>query len=369
MTMREGSKTVLTIIGARPQFVKLAPLAASFTGTFRHVIVHTGQHYDEGMSGSFFEELSIPSPRYHLGVGSGSHAEQTGRMLIQLEPVLKKESPDMVVVYGDTNSTLAGALVAAKLGFPIAHVEAGLRSFNRFMPEEINRVVVDRLSILHFCPTMTAIDNLRKEGIAEGVHLVGDVMVDAMIRFRRHLEQQSPILQELQLRSQEYYLATVHRPSNTDHKEHLVHILDAFAGLNLPVLFPLHPRTEAAMKRFGISQSQFPNIRFLSPVGYLDMLRLEKHALMVLTDSGGIQKEAYCLKVPCITLRDETEWVETVLHGWNVLVGSDREKIIRAAHLAKCPAEHVSYYGNGDACEKIRFIMQNFLSGRKVQEL
>lgn len=317
---------IITIIGARPQFIKAAPVSKVLRESgHQEYLVHTGQHYDTNMSQVFFDELQIPEPDVNLGVGSGSHGWQTGQMLMALERVIQEVKPDWVLVYGDTNSTLAGALAAVKLHILIAHVEAGLRSFNREMPEEINRVLTDHCSDLLFCPTQTAVDNLAKEGITKGVHLVGDTMYDAVIQFSEIARSRSTILEKLGLGPKEYLLATIHRPYNTDNPENLHSILSAFTEIDEPIIFPVHPRTRQCLSDLKLKTDNL-KLRLLEPVGYLDMLVLEKNAKAILTDSGGMQKEAYFLRVPCITLRTETEWVETVEAGWNVAVGADRKR-------------------------------------------
>jgi UDP-GlcNAc3NAcA epimerase len=321
---------VVTVVGARPQFIKAAPVSRELRKAAVEILVHTGQHYDDKMSDVFFRELHIPTPDYHLGVGSGSHGVQTGEMLRRTEEVLLAEKPDVLLVYGDTNSTLAGALAAAKLHIPVAHVEAGLRSLNKSMPEEINRLLTDHMSDLLFCPTETAVDNLSREGITKGVHLVGDVMYDS-VRFNLRLaEAGSQIVQELQLPPSGYALATVHRAENTDNPERLSAIFQALdlIAAELPVVMPLHPRTRRQLEMTGRSPAR---VRLIAPASYLDMLLLEKNARVILTDSGGVQKEARWLCVPCVTLRNETEWVETVQSGWNVLVGTDTRRIVAAA--------------------------------------
>jgi len=302
---------VVSVIGARPQFIKAAPVGQTLRAVdHTEVLVHTGQHYDDDMSAVFFRELEIPEPDYNLGVGSGLHGWQTGQMLIRIEEVLLAEKPDWVLVYGDTNSTLAGALAAVKLRAPLAHVEAGLRSFNREMPEEHNRVLTDHCSDLVFCPTQTAVDNLAREGITQGVHLVGDMMYDAVLQFAEIARQRSTILQDLGLEPKGYLVATVHRPYNTDVPENLRNILTAFLEIGEPIVFPVHPRTRRKIAQldgtFGLERAT-RNVRMIEPVGYLDMLVLEQNARLILTDSGGMQKEAYFFSVPCVTLRPETE--------------------------------------------------------------
>lgn len=350
-------RKVITVVGARPQFVKLSPVAQAFEGRFTHVIVHTGQHYDDMMSRVFFQDLSLPPPQYNLGVGSWSHATQTASMMTGLEDVMAKERPDVVVVYGDTNSTLAGALAAAKLNIPVAHIEAGLRSYNRSMPEEINRIVTDRISQFLFCPTDTALRNVSAEGMSNAAHLVGDVMLDALMLYRDLIARHASILDRLGVGEKSYYLATVHRASNTTDVASLKIILEALAELDAPVVFPVHPRTLNVMRAHDMSTNVWGNIRSIDPVGYLDMLVLQTHAKKVLTDSGGVQKESYCLGTPCITLRSETEWVETLEDGWNVLAGVDKRAIMNAAEAPYPKVPQRKYYGDGQASAKIADIL------------
>jgi UDP-GlcNAc3NAcA epimerase len=323
---------VVTIVGARPQFIKAAVLSRELRREHVEILVHTGQHYDDNMSDVFFKELEIPEPNYNLGIGSGSHGKQTGEMLSGIEDILLKETPDWVLVYGDTNSTLAGALAASKLHLRIAHVEAGLRSFNRNMPEEINRVLTDHLSNLLFCPTDTAVNNLLNEGITQGVHQVGDVMYDALHWAIQHGKEPPSIIASLQGEPKSYLLATVHRAENTDNPDRLQGILDAFNRLEGPLIWPVHPRTRKILDDLNWIPGN--SVRLIDPVSYVDMVHLEKNARVILTDSGGIQKEAYWLEVPCVTLRDETEWVETVISKWNILVGIKTETILSGVHYA-----------------------------------
>jgi UDP-GlcNAc3NAcA epimerase len=348
---------VLSIVGARPQFIKAAPVGKALRAAGHNVVlVHTGQHYDDEMSAVFFRDLEIPEPDVNLGVGSGSHGWQTGQMLMRIEEVLLAEKPDWVLVYGDTNSTLAGALAACKLHIPLAHVEAGLRSFNREMPEEHNRVLTDHCSDLLFCPTQTAVDNLAREGITKGVHLVGDTMYDAVLQFAETARQRSTILQDLGLNPKGYLLATVHRPYNTDNPERLRSILEAFAEIEEPIIFPVHPRTRKKMVELGLDnpKSAIGNLKSVDPVGYLDMLMLEQHARLILTDSGGMQKEAYFFAVPCVTLRPETEWVETIKGGWNVVVGASQMEIVRAVNGREWPkGTPPAVFGDGRAAHSI----------------
>lgn len=341
-----------SIVGARPQFIKVAVVSRALKHYHNECIIHTGQHYDYNMSARFFAELEVAAPDYHLGCGSGSHGAQTGRMLQVLEEVLMKEHFDWVLVYGDTNSTLAGALAAAKLHIPVAHIEAGLRSFKQAMPEEINRVLADHLASRLFCPTETARQHLAREGITQDVEVVGDVMYDLLLQMRPKVQQHfQTLLPELHLVPQEYLLVTVHRSANTDNVQALQGIFQALNASDLPVVFPVHPRTRAALVRAEIACR--PHIHLIEPVGYLDMLALEQHASRVLTDSGGVQKEAFLLGVPCVTLREETEWVETVQSGWNTLAGTHWQNILTAIEkpLPDPPASNP--FGAGDAAQRI----------------
>ncbi|MGC9469405.1 MAG: non-hydrolyzing UDP-N-acetylglucosamine 2-epimerase [Anaerolineae bacterium] len=344
---------ILSIVGARPQFIKAAPVSRALRRVATEVLLHTGQHYDHEMSQQFFDELSIPEPDYNLGVGSGLHGWQTGHMLIQIEEVLAQETPDMVLVYGDTNSTLAGTLAAIKLHTPVAHVEAGLRSYNRRMPEEHNRVLTDHAADLLFCPTQTAVDNLEQEGVRRGVYLTGDVMYDAVLYNAQLAQERADILDGLSLEPGAYVLATVHRPRNTDSSDRLRAILAALEEISrdVPVVLPLHPRTRKALDALRFTPGG--RLRLLKPVGYLDMLTLEKHSRLILTDSGGVQKEAYFFGVPCLTLREETEWVETVEAGWNRLVGAEYEAIVQSAATFRPHGEPEPVFGDGHASEAI----------------
>jgi UDP-GlcNAc3NAcA epimerase len=341
---------IVSIVGARPQFVKAAAVSRKLREHHTEVLVHTGQHYDYEMSGIFFDGLEIPAPDVNLGVGSGAHGAQTGAMLKAIEDVLIAERPDWLLVYGDTNSTLAGAMAASKMSIPVAHVEAGLRSFNRRMPEEVNRVVADHLSNLLLCPSDTAARNLAAEGISRDVHVVGDVMLDVLNwATERTLSKPPHVLHRLGLTTP-FVLATVHRSENTDDRARLVQILRALDALDEPVVFPVHPRTVQAIEESNWRPK--PHIQLIDPVGYLDMVTLTGSARLVLTDSGGLQKEAYWLGVPCLTLRDETEWVETVNAGWNVLVGSDFDRIVRAVRMFAPAGPRPTLYGDGLAAER-----------------
>lgn len=353
---------ILTVVGARPQFIKAAAVSRVLRRAHTEILVHTGQHYDENMSDIFFKELDIPRPDYNLGVGSGSHGKQTAEMLAGIEEILLKEKPGCVLVYGDTNSTLAGTLAASKQLFPVAHVEAGLRSFNMKMPEEQNRVLTDHISKWLFCPTQTAVLNLAAEGIRNGVN-VGDVMCDALRFYRRAalekyggagLSQLTPIVPNEQAPAEGgWYLATIHRAENTDGSGRLARILEGFEQLPLPVVFPVHPRTRGLVEQL-CGQRSYRNILFVEPVGYLHMLYLTAGARKVVTDSGGLQKEAYLMKVPCVTVREQTEWVETLQGGWNVLAKPQPEDIVLKATQVKADeGAYANYYGDGRAAEKI----------------
>jgi UDP-N-acetylglucosamine 2-epimerase len=349
---------LLHIVGARPQFIKAAMVSMAWKNSGDELILHTGQHYDDNMSRLFFDELGLPEPDINLGVGGGSHADQTSRMLTGIDNYLVSEEPDWVVIYGDTNSTLAGALCAAKRRMKIAHVEAGLRSFNRVMPEEINRILSDRVSDLLFCPTQAAVDHLKKEGISEGIFQVGDVMADSLIFFLQAAEERSKILENLGLKTGQYGLVTVHRSGNVDDERNLSEILAGLEEIEFPLVFPVHPRTSKMIAEFGLELPK--NVHAVEPVGYLDMLMLEKNAECILTDSGGIQKEAYLFGVRCVTLRDETEWVETVDAGWNCLAGANRSKIssfFRDFHPSEVRPE---IYGNGHAADKIIDVLKSY---------
>ena len=385
------------IVGARPQFIKMATVSRAIAEHNKQVgkrsfvdelTIHTGQHYDYELSKVFFDELKIPKFQYSLKVGSGRHGEQTGKMLTRIEQVLLKERPDIVLVYGDTNSTLAGALAAVKLHIPVAHVEAGLRSYNRRMPEEINRVLTDHVSTILFCPTETAVKKLQQEGFTNiiyngrlcpldsyGFNLicspnnslvinVGDVMFDSTLYNFKLAERKSKILKELKLAGKDYYLATVHRAENTEDSQKLKRIFSAFQDIafnGITVICPLHPRTRKALTQLDMGRCP-ANLRFLSPVSYFDMLFLEKHAKTILTDSGGIQKEAYFLRVPCVTLRKETEWLETVKAGWNVLAGVDKVSILKGIEHFRSFAPddlQINLYGDGDAGRRIVKTLSN----------
>jgi UDP-N-acetylglucosamine 2-epimerase len=350
---------VVSVVGARPQFIKAAVVSRAIRARHEEILVHTGQHYDDNMSAVFFAELRLASPDRHLEVGSGPHGRQTGQMLERLEAVMSEARPDVVLIYGDTNSTLAGALAAAKLGLPLAHVEAGLRSFDRRMPEEVNRVVADHLSDWVFCPTLTARRNLEREGIANGL-VVGDVMLDLLLESVERLPPPETFLAALGVEPGGFYLATIHRAGNTDDGSRLQTIVEGLCALDRPAILPLHPRTRAALDRLGLLPLHSPgSLRLLEPLGYLEMLQLERHAAAIVTDSGGVQKEAYFLGVPCVTVRDQTEWVETIDDGWNVLVGADKDRLVAAARRPKPATPPRPHFGRGDAAMHIVRHLEN----------
>ncbi len=349
---------VLTIVGARPQFIKAAPVSRVLRQGSQEFLLHTGQHYDDAMSDLFFRQLEIPAPDLNLEVGSGLHGAQTGAMLPGIESVALEQKPDWMLVYGDTNSTLAGALVAAKLHVPVAHVEAGLRSYDRRMPEEINRVVADHLSALLLCPTDTAVANLEREGITGGVKTVGDVMYDAFLQNLEIARGQSRVLDTLGLTREGFQLLTVHRAENVDDPQLLAAILRGVAASGRHVVFPVHPRTRAALKAAGHSVPR--NVTLTDPVGYLEMLILEENAEAIVTDSGGVQKEAYFAGRPCITLRERTEWTETVRAGWNVLVGTDEGRIAAAMRDFRPSGRRPELFGDGHAAEHVVEALRTF---------
>jgi len=348
----------VSIVGARPQFVKAAVVSRTLRPLHTEILVHTGQHYDRQMSDVFFAELEIPPPDYNLEVGSGPHGAQTGSMLARIEEVLVRENPDWVVIYGDTNSTLAGVLAAAKLHQRTVHVEAGLRSFNRDMPEEINRVVTDALANVLLCPSRTAVENLKREGRTTDVHLVGDLMAEALAfavqRLPREYSQST-----FGLNHAEYALATVHRAENTDHTDKLRSILAALAHVGVPVVLPLHPRTRKVIEACAIPIPD--SIKVVRPASYFEMIALASRARMILTDSGGLQKEAYWLGVPCITLRDETEWIETVEAGWNTVAGADADRILTAVRSLHTPTSRPPLYQEGGSATDIVRLLEDRL--------
>jgi UDP-GlcNAc3NAcA epimerase len=349
---------IATIIGNRPQFVKAAAVSRRLRQDFDELIIHTGQHYDDELSRVFFEELDVPRPERELGAGTGSNTAQTARILAALEPVLTEVRPTLALVYGDTNSTLAGALAAAQADIPVGHVEAGMRSFDRTMPEELNRLLTDHASDLLLCSTETALENLEREGARGEAHLVGDVMADVSLAFRDIAEERSAILADLGLEAGTYLVVTAHRAGNVDPPERLEALVALLERLPPPVVFPVHPRTRARLEAAGLTE-RLTGLHLVPPLGYLDFLKLARHARALLTDSGGVQKEAYLLGVPCVTLRDRTEWIETVEAGWNVLVDLDARAALSALER-KPPSERPELYGGGHAAERVAEILSAY---------
>jgi UDP-GlcNAc3NAcA epimerase len=361
---------IITVLGARPQFIKAALVSRELRKEHQEIIIHTGQHYNRELSDIFFDEMNIPQPDYNLGIGSDTHARQTGQMMIELEALFLEEKPDIVLVYGDTNSTLAAALAAVKLHIPVAHVEAGPRMHDKKIPEEVNRVVTDHISSMLFAPTPLCLDNLHREGLTKGVHLTGDVMLDCFLHFSKEAERRIRILDELDIKQGSYLLTTVHRASNTDTKTNLQEICKAFIKLakEIELIFPVHPRTEKYLKQYDLYQTlaDTPNIHLIKPVGYLEMLILTKNAKKILTDSGGLQKEAYFAKVPCITLDTVSAWPETVEDGWNMVVGEEinhqqitSENIIHAARTFEPNKKQLNIFDDGKAAENICDLLVN----------
>lgn len=347
-------KTVISIVGARPNFVKLAALITYLDNQFNHIIVHTGQHYDRTMSDVFFKELEIRRPDINLNVGSGTHAQTTAKVLIGTEEILTKIKPNMVIVYGDTNSTLGGTISASKLNIPLAHIEAGVRSYDRQMPEEVNRVMIDHISTLMFCPSKNAIKNLQKEGISKNTYFPGDTMYDVFLKIKTD----KATLDKMKLKPKQYYFSTIHRQENADDLGKLEEILLVLESLNFPVIMPIHPRTKKTILKLKFKTK---NIRLVKPVGMKESLTLQKFSKFVLTDSGGIQKEAYWAKTPCLTLRTTTEWPETVEFGWNWLVGENFSKIQTLIKGFKEPINHPDIYGDGQSGRKIVEIIKKWI--------
>jgi len=355
----------LSVVGARPNFIKLAALHKPLARSFKHVIVHTGQHYDFEMSKIFFEHLKIPKPNCNLEVGSGPQGYQLGEMIKRVEGFLIRETLDLVIVYGDTNSTLAGALASVKLHIPVAHIEAGLRSYDMKMPEEVNRVLTDRVSQYLFSPTKTAVKNLNKEHVQGKINLSGDVMVDILKVSLKMAQERSKALDKLELERKKYILATIHRAENTDTKQRLESIVQALTGIKETVVFPAHPRTLKALQKFNLYNRirASRNMKLTEPLGYLDFINLEKNANKIITDSGGVQKEAYLLGIPCITLRDRTEWIETVREGWNILVDVNVDAIVHAVRKFNPEKPRKQILGKGKASERIAEILRKDLAG------
>ena len=350
---------LLTIIGARPQFIKAAIFSEEIKKhpEIDEIITHTGQHYDKNMSEIFFEQLQIPKPKYNLDINQGNHGEQTGRMMIELEKIVLEENPEMIVVYGDTNSTLAGALVGSKLHIPVAHIEAGFRSQDKNMPEELNRICTDHVSSLLFCPTQEAVKELRKEGIEKNVYFVGDIMYDAAKHFVQEASEE--IIKKLGLHEKSFIFCTIHRPSNTDSQEHLENIFDALVESNKTIVLPLHPRTKKKMQEWNLLRKyEGKNIQFIEPTNYLETLQLIVHSEKVITDSGGVLREAYFFKKPCIILRENIEFKEAIENEEAVLVGARKEDIQNAIHSFQPKGEFKEFFGDGTACKKIIGIMK-----------
>ena len=345
---------IVTVIGNRPQFVKAAAVSRLLRERHEELIVNTGQHYDDELSRVFFEELGVPSPAVELGIGDGSATSQTARMLTALEPVFTDLAPDMVLVYGDTNSTLSGALAAVQARIPLAHVEAGMRSFDRAMPEEVNRVLTDHASNLLLCSTPTAVSNLEREAVVGAVELVGDAMADVTLAFAPVAEERSTALADNGVEAGEYLLVTAHRPGNVDDPGRLLRLVELLESLPGPVVLPLHPRTRARLEAAGLMERVAASVHLTKPIGYLDFITLARHARAVLTDSGGVQKEAYLLGTRCITMRDTTEWVETIESGWNVLVDLDAAAALEALERPPPAGDRPELYGGGRAGERIR---------------
>ena len=350
---------IISVVGARPQFIKLAILSKELRENHNEIIIHTGQHYDDNMSRYFFEEMQIAKPDYNLNIGSGSHGKQTAEMLIGLEDIFLHQKPDVVITFGDTNTTLATGLAATKLNIPVAHVEAGLRSHNREMPEEINRILTDHISDYLFAPTLTAMENIKSENLYGKPFLVGDVMYDSLLYYGKIAEQKSRILKNLKLKQKEYILLTLHRPYNVDNIQKLQNIFSALKQTKRFIILPVHPRT---CKMIESTNTIIPeNISIIEPLGYLDFISLQKHSEKIITDSGGIQKEAYLNGIPCITIRPETEWIETVKAGWNVLVGDKKDQLIENCLHFKPSHNRPRYFGDGDSSKKIISILESHL--------
>ena len=356
---------ILSVVGARPEFIQAMPVSRILRAKHEEILVHTGQHYDYQMSQTFFDELDIPVPDYNLGIGSASQARQTAEIMVRLEEVMIEEKPDFVLMRGDTNSSLASALVASKLYVPFAHIEAGERSFYLRMPEEINRIVADRLANMHFCVSQNAVEHLSNEGIRDSVHLVGDVMLDALLFAKPIAKTRSKILEQLRIEPQNYALVTIHRPANTERADRLKQIAEALNQVSETVIFPAHPRTQKAISDMKINFLE--HVRIIAPVGYFDMLTLEENARVIATDSGGVQREAYYLKIPCLTLRDETEWIATIETGWNRLVGVNQDLILESWLNFAPPAEHPAIYGDGQAAKQIGEII-DMVAARMVDQ-
>jgi UDP-GlcNAc3NAcA epimerase len=377
--LKQNKYKILTVVGARPQFIKAAPLSKAIAASenLEEVLVHTGQHYDYELSQQFFDELGLPTPQYNLEIGSGRHAVQMGQILIKLDAVLEAEKPDMVVVFGDTNSTSAAAITAAKNNIPLAHVEAGLREWNKRIPEEINKLLTDSVTDLYFCPTPTGVKNLQNQGITEGVHLVGDIGIDLIVHNLEKIEQNKTALfdrlnQSLITNNQApiteggYFFMTCHRASNTNDVEQLKQILSVFDDIKEPIIFPIHPRTKATIEKHGLQHFlDKPHVHVLDPIGFWDTQTLIRYAKMVLTDSGGVIKEAYFHKVRCCILDNQIEWIEAVDEGWSKITGANRLKIVDAIKTFEIPTLFSGFLGDGTAAQQIVFIINSYLKKNK----
>ncbi len=360
---------IITVVGARPQFIKAAPLSIALAKTenLNEILVHTGQHYDYALSQIFFDELGLPAPHHNLEVGSHRHAVQMGQILIKLDAIVEVEKPDLIVVFGDTNSTAAAAIVAAKNNIPLAHVEAGLREWNKTIPEEVNKLLTDAVTDLYFCPTETGVKNLAVQGITHNVFNTGDIGIDLIINHLDKIEARKSILNELDIEVGNYFFMTCHRAANTDDPEKLRQILSIFQHLDTPSVLPLHPRTRAAIERNGLSfLLENKHLRVIEPIGFWDTQALIRHAKMVLTDSGGVIKEAYFHRVPCLILETKIEWVEAVAEGWSVLVGSQTSEILKHIHHFDTPSVFSSFLGNGTAAAQIVSVMSDYLEKRNL---
>lgn len=344
---------IISVVGARPQFIKLAFLSKELRKNFEEIIVHTGQHYDVEMSKVFFEQLEIPEPDYNLGIKEEDELDQITKMIEKIKEVMIKEKPNLVILYGDTNSTLAAALSASRLGIKCAHVEAGPRMFDKKVPEEMNRIIADNASELLFCPSQDSVSNLKKEGFEKGVHFTGDIMIDVLMKNSEIADEKSDILDKLNLTKGNYILATIHRQVNTNSKENLSNIFNSLMESNEEIVLPLHPRTKKYLVKYGLFDSVNSKLKIIEPVKYLDMIKLQKNAKKIITDSGGIQKEAYILKVPCITLDSTTGWPETAEDGWNLLVGADKDKILDVIKNFKPSAPQKNHFGDGNSANKM----------------
>ena len=359
---------ILTIIGARPHFIKAVSVSQSIVQepNLEEIIVHTGQHYDHELSDLFFNELSLPKPKYNLGIGSGRPVWQMATMMLKLDKVIEKEAPDMVIVYGDTNSTAAGAIVASKNNLPLVHIEAGLREFDKRIPEEINKLLTDAVADFYFSPTMTGAKNLHNMGISSNVHMVGDVGIDLIYQNLAKIESNTTVLEKYNLSPKAYYFMTCHRASNTDNKDNLKEILSIFEHIEIPIVFPMHPRTKAAITRHSLETSLLhKNLILLPPIGFWDTQTLVRNAKTVITDSGGIIKEAYFHRVPGVIIDTQTEWIETIEEGWNSIAGPNCKEILRFLNNLPTPSRHSNCLGNGTAAKQIVYILKNYFDAQQ----